>query len=512
MEGSNYINNDFKLLLGTVIILYIIFVYAISYYAERRIKNVEDYVVAGRRLGIWLSWPALLAIWFGAGTILTVSTEVANNGMQQISLDPLGAGVCLLIAGFFFAKPLWKMGITTLSDFFRIKFGQAAEVVSALIMVPSFFGWIAAQFVALAQILYLFFGLPLNVGALLVTIVGTGYTMLGGMWAVTLTDATQIWLVLVGLVVLTASALASIGHGDITLGFANVIHCVQATAPQKLTVIPTHNHGELWTWMSLFTAGALGNIPSQDLMQRMFSAKDEKVAQTACYIAGAGYILFGSFPIILGLVSIFWAKTGGFILGPEVSVLPALAKNFLPPWLAVVFVVVILSAVMSTINSAILSPATVLAQNILCKSKYIQDKVDKLTLNRICVVFMAVCSLITVYSGERAYGLLESAYSLTLVGLFVPLAFGLYGKPKSEVPAVCSMLVGASTWILQYMLGWKFFLERIPPFDKLELPLSLTATFCSLITYIICDYVMNKVIARRMKMKETELADLKISV
>ncbi len=509
MEGSNFISNDFKLMLGAVIILYIIGVYAISYYAERRVKNVDDYVVAGRRLGIGLSWPALLAIWFGAGTILTVSSEVANNGLKQVSLDPFGSGVCLLIAGAFFAKPLWKMGITTLSDFFRIKFGATAEFVSAFIMIPSFFGWIAAQFVALAQILHLFFGLPLNVGAVLVTIVGTGYTILGGMWAVTLCDATQIWLVLVGLVILTCSALAGLGHGDVMIGFANVIHCVQSTAPQKLQMIPTHNHGELWTWMSLFAAGALGNIPSQDLMQRMFSAKSEKVAQNACYIAGIAYILFGALPVILGFVSIYMAQNTGFNLGPEVSVLPALAKGFLPPWLAVVFVVVIVAAVMSTINSAILSPATVLAQNILYKNKFIQKRIDPLKLNRLCVVFMALCSLITVFSGERAYGLLESAYSIPLVGLFVPLAFGLYSKTKSEIPAVCSMLVGILTWMSQYLLGWQYFLEPISPFDKLDLPLTLTSTFCSLITYLACDFVLSKVLAKRpLEMNEPELSNI----
>lgn len=509
MEGSNFISNDFKLMLGAVIVLYIIGVYAISYYAERKVQNVEDYVVAGRRLGIGLSWPALLAIWFGAGTILTVSSEVANNGLKQVSLDPFGSGVCLLIAGAFFAKPLWRMGITTLSDFFRIKFGNTAEIISALIMIPSFFGWIAAQFVALAQILHLFFGLPIGVGAVLVTIVGTGYTILGGMWAVTLCDATQIWLVLVGLVVLTCSALAGLGHGDIALGFANVIHCVQTTAPMKLELIPTQSHGELFAWTSLFAAGALGNIPSQDLMQRMFSARDEKVAQYACYIAGIAYILFGALPVILGFVSIYMAQHSVFALGPDVSVLPALAKGFLPPWLAVVFVVVIVAAVMSTINSAILSPATVLTQNILYKIKFVRENIDQLKLNRICVVFMAVCALITVFSGERAYGLLESAYSIPLVGLFVPLAFGVYSKTKNEVPAVVSMLTGISIWMCQYLLGWEYFMQRIPPFDKLDLPLTLASTVCSLIAYVTCDFIVNRVFAKRsLEMAEPELSNV----
>lgn len=464
-------------LLGAVMVLYVVLMFVLGFFAQGQVKDTEDYIVAGRRLPLSLAWCTLMATWFGAATILTSSTEVARDGLRKAALDPLGAGFCLIIAGFFFAKPLWSMGLLTVCDFFRRRFGPGAEVLSALIMIPSYFGWISAQFVALAHVLHLFFGMPLEWGIFIVALVGTGYTLLGGMWAITLTDAVQIVLILGGLVVLTFSALGSIGHGDALAGYNQVMNAVQTEAPQKLIWIPHDTAAELFGWVSVFLAGALGNLPGQDLMQRVFASKSAEVAQRACWLSGCAYIAFGMFPLVLGLIaaSYFRDKITD-------SVLPALANAFMHPALAVIFVVVLVSAVLATVTSAILSPSTVLAQNLLLKLKFI--KLSGLAVNRICVVVVALLSLAMAYSGEGAYQLVENSYSLTMVGLFVPLVMGLYTHPRTQTPAIVSILVGVLLWLPQYLMRWECFLETVPPFDVLQLPLSLTATFLALFVYL----------------------------
>ncbi len=152
MDISNY-----ALFLGIVLIVYLFVMFAISYYAETQIHNTEDFLVAGRKLPLSLAWATILATWFGAATVLTQSDEVRQNGLQMAALDPLGAGLCLILAGLFFAVPLWKMGLLTISDFFRKQFGPKSEFLTACIMVPSYFGWIATQFKALAQVLQLIY-------------------------------------------------------------------------------------------------------------------------------------------------------------------------------------------------------------------------------------------------------------------------------------------------------------------------------------------------------------------
>lgn len=467
------IDPSLKWLLAGTMVVYLVAMYVIGYVAQRKIHDVEDFLVAGRRLPLSLAWMTLLATWFGAGTILTAADEVRSGGLQRAALDPFGAGTCLLLAALFVAGPMWRMRLLTVPDFFRRKFGSAAEIISSLILVPSYFGWIAAQFTALAEVLQLFFGIPLGWGLLIVAVVGTGYTLMGGMWSVTLTDAVQISLVLGGLVILAGVVLLELGNGNAWAGLSRI---GEETDPKMLVLVPTTNATALVGWLGVFAIGALGNLPGQDLMQRVFAANSERTARRACFLAGAMYLVFGAVPLLLALA--------GNLLFPqdlETKFLPALAHAFLHPVVAVIFVVAILSAILSTIDSAILSPASVLAQNLFPRF----GEADTLKSNRIAVLAVAVCSLVVAYAGESAYELLEEAYLLTMVGLFVPLVLGLYSKPRSGRAANASMIVGTGVWAVHFLMGWDCFFAPVAWFDRMQLPLSLCATAMALIVYFL---------------------------
>lgn len=366
---------------------------------------------------------------------------------------------------------MWRMKLLTVPDFFRRRYGATAELLASLILVPSYFGWIAAQFTALAEVMNLFFGIPFGWALLLVALVGTGYTLMGGMWSVTLTDAVQISLVLGGLVVLAIVVLLELGHGSV---FGGVSRIRSETDPQMLAIIPTRTFASLVGWIGIFAIGALGNLPGQDLMQRVFAANSETTAKRACLVAGGLYLLFGAIPLVLALA--------GNLLFPEdmqAKILPALAHSFLHPAVAVIFLVALLSAILSTIDSALLSPASVLAHNVFPRF----GVPDTLQTNRISVLLVAFCSLLLAYAGESAYALLEEAYLLTMVGLFVPLILGLYTMPGNGRAAVASMLVGTGIWAIHFALGWEVFLPTVGIFEQLQLPLSLCATACAAVAY-----------------------------
>ena len=462
-------------LLGISILVYLVVMYAIGYIAQGKIHNSEDFLVAGRSLPLSLSWMTLLATWFGAGTILTAADEVRRDGLQAAALDPWGAGFCLLFVALFVAGPMWRMQLLTVPDFFRQRFGPRTELISCLILVPSYFGWVAAQFTALAGLLTLFFNIPPSVGIALVAVVGTGYTLMGGMWSVTLTDAVQIVLVLAGLLVLTVVMLLELGQGNSLTGLARL---GSETPENMLVLIPWDDRMLLLGWLGVFATGALGNVPGQDLMQRVFAAKSDRVATASCWVAGGVYLLFGCLPLLLAL--------GGNLLFPgdvQQAILPAMARSFLSPWLAVIFLLALMSAILSTIDSAILSPASVLSQNVFSRL----GPGDLLRRNRIAVLLVALCSLIMAYLGESAYALLEEAYLLTLVGLFVPLMLALYFEPQSRYSGAASMLAGAGVWAVHFLMNWDYFLQPVPAIAAWQLPLSLSATGIALLAYLLCE-------------------------
>ena len=465
-----------KWLLGGVMIAYLVAMYGIAWFAAKRVSSAEDFLVAGRRLPLSLAWMTLLATWFGAGTLLAVSDEVRREGLYAAGLDPFGAGVCLLFVALFVAGPMWRMCLLTVPDFFGKVFGRRAEWLASAILVPSYFGWIAAQFIALAGMLELFLGWDPRLGLVVVAVVGTGYTLMGGMWSVTLTDAVQIVLVTVGLLVLGATTLRVLGDGSLQLAWQRL---ASETPESMRVIVPTADLGVFVGWLGVFLTGALGNVPVQDLMQRVFAADSERTAKSACWIAGVAYLVLGSIPLVLAL-------SANLLFPDEMdeSILPLLAQAFLSPALAVVFVVVLMSAVLSTIDSAILSPAGVLAQNVVA---HFYPR-NRLVVTRLAVVFVAVCSLGMAFWGEDAYALLEEAYALTLVGLFVPLMMGLYAKRRSSVAAIASMLVGTGAWGAHFALGWESFLEPVPVVGSWPIPVSLAATACGFVAYLIAGW------------------------
>jgi Na+/proline symporter len=436
-------------MLASALAVYVVVMFAVSFWARGRINNAEDFLVAGRRLPLFLAWPTLFATWFGAGTLLTATDEVRVHGLERAGLDPFGAGVCLLIAGAFYARPLWKMQLLTLGDFYRKRFGPRAELVASLLMVPGYTGWIAAQFVALAGVLNLFFGLDVGVGIALVALVGMGYTLIGGMWSVTLTDAMQIAILLIGLVALSIVTFSTLGDGDLAGGWSRLL---SETPPKKLVLVPTEKLSDFVKWTGVFCAGALGNIPGQDLMQRVFASRSARVASYACVIAGLVYLTFGTMPLLVGL--------GGTLLFPEATgatILPFLAQRLLSPGLAVIFLLAVVSAVLSTVDSAILSPASVLAQNVLSRIR--QERFSALQLNQLSILLITVVRLVAAYMGEDAYSLLESAYEIGVVSLLVPLSLGLFTKGGSERAALVSMVTGTTAWAVHQLLGWDAFLS-----------------------------------------------------
>jgi Na+/proline symporter len=144
--------------------LYLFGTVLIGWWASSKVKTTKDFVIAGRRLPTSLAACALFATWFGSETILGAPAEFAENGVLGIIEDPFGAGLCLVLVGLIYARPLYRLNILTFNDFFKMRFGRMAEITSAVFMIPSYFGWIAAQLVALAIVLKTIIGVPLIYG------------------------------------------------------------------------------------------------------------------------------------------------------------------------------------------------------------------------------------------------------------------------------------------------------------------------------------------------------------
>lgn len=459
-------------LAAAVLLLYTAVLFGVAWIASRRIHDFSDYLVAGRNLGVPLASLSLLATWFGAGTLLASAEEVRSVGLSAAALEPIGPGICLLLVGLFYAVPLRRARLLTLGDFFARRFGRHAEIACAAVMVPSFFGWIAAQFSVLAALLGELFGLPFGAGLGLVAAVAVSYTLVGGMWSVTLTDAVQVVIVVFALLALGVSAMAELGGGSVAGGLARL---GRDTPPDLLAVVP----GELTAllaWSGLLVAGALGNIPGQDVLQRVFASRTERVARRACLIAGSLYLVLGAVPVVLGLAARL------LLPGQEGDMLATLGRILFSPLAALGLVLLVVSAVLSSVDSALISAASVLAQNLL---RHSFPRTGLLRLSRLSVLIIGAASLFYAFRGLSAYSLLEDAYELTLVGLFVPLTAGLFWKRGGRTAALAAMGSGVFLWTVHLASGWDWFLEPALFAAGLPVPNAIGLTAASLAGYLV---------------------------
>jgi SSS family solute:Na+ symporter len=126
-----------------------------------------------------------------------------------------------------------------------------------------------------------------------------------------------------------------------------------------------------------------------------------------------------------------------------------LANAYLSPAMLIVFVIAVVSMIVSTATSAVLAPATILGHNLLVRIRYFQTE-RALFRDRLSVVLVSIGGLCIALLGESLMGLLDIALSIQLSALFVPVLFGIYGRPRNQTCCVLAMLFGFFTWLVTH--------------------------------------------------------------
>ena len=203
-----------KMILWIGIAVYMGILLAIGLYSGRKVNDMKDFLVAGRRLPLWMATATLLATWFGAGSSMGVSATVFSDGLGGVLADPLGASLSLMLAGVFIVGLLRKKKHLTVTDIIAERFGRGAGIYASLWMLPVYIGWISAQLLGMGTILHVITGISVFKGTMIGAIVVLIYTVSGGMWAVTLTDVVQVSLLALGLIVIMPFAVNEAGGLD----------------------------------------------------------------------------------------------------------------------------------------------------------------------------------------------------------------------------------------------------------------------------------------------------------
>ena len=433
------------MLIGSIL-LYLALTVGIGVYASKRVRGSRDFLVAGRSLPLGISFATVFATWFGAETVLSVSATFTGEGLRGIPADPFGASFALFFIAIFFAKAFYRMDLLTIGDFYRRRYGKLVEVVTSLAITASYLGWTSAQLTALGLVFHVLSGgaWPLDWCILGGAVVVMGYTMLGGMWAVALTDLLQTVVIVVGLLLVAWLV------GDMAGGPARVI--AHAHAAGKLDFWPAGGLAEWLPFVAAWMTLALGSIPQQDVFQRVTSARDEKTAVRGSLLGGAAYFAFAFVPMFIAYAAVVIDPKFLDLFGSEDSrevqrILPDLILAKTPFWAQVMFFGALLSAILSSASGALLAPTALFTENVLRPfMPRIADRRFLVLLRTVLVLFTAAALMFALNSRSTMYEMVQNAYKVTLVGALVPLAAGVFWKRATVQGALLSVFLGLAVW------------------------------------------------------------------
>jgi len=418
------------------VICFYLLILAVGVRAGRRRPEEESttgLLLAGRSLPLWIGASTMVATWVGGGYINGTAEAVYDPQRGLIwAMAPWGYALSMAVGGLVFAGRMRRMQFTTLLDPFERRYGRQ---IAAWLFLPALVGdifWSAAILVALGTTFGTVLGIDVATSIVISAAVAVGYTMVGGLRSVAYTDIVQLACLVLGLCVAVPFAVQQSGGFELTF----------RTYREQMQPFPTGNAA--WQWWDMALLLICGGIPWQVYFQRVLASKDERTAVNLSLIGAAGCLLMAVPAVVLGAVGAVadWQSTGVDPAGQPALILPYVLRYLTPPVVATIGLGAVAAAVMSSVDSSILSASSMFAWNVYrpLLRPAASDRELRLVL-RLAVAAVGAAATCLALTVQSVYVLWYLCADLVYVILFPQLVMVLFDSRASRRGAVCGALV-----------------------------------------------------------------------
>ena len=428
---------QFNLTVTVIVVFYLLVMLFIGWYSSKKITSNTDFMVAGRRLGPFLMAGTLAATEIGGGS----SLGVVQQGMQNHGIS---AAWYIITMGFafviltFLAPKFRAATVKTVPEYFRRRYGKSAGLVTAIIMLLPLIGLTAGQFIASSVILSTMLGISYKTAVIIVAVVVTIYSIMGGLWSVTLTDFIQVFLIIIGMIIAVPFAMRLAG------GWGNVVANVPAeTFNMFKGYSPMAVISLTIMYVATFTVG-------QEAVSRYYAARDGKAAKQGSILAAIINFIYAFIPAVLGIITLALINMGKFNAEDFADVgaryaLPVLAMEAMPAVICGLLFAGIISATMSSSDSDLLGAGSIFANDIyhaVLKPDATSEEVMKVT--KIVMAIVGVVSMfIALFNTSSLVNLLMFCFTLRAAGAFFPYVLGHYWTGASLAGTIASLISGS---------------------------------------------------------------------
>ncbi|GAA1105748.1 sodium:solute symporter [Nocardiopsis metallicus] len=422
-----------------VIAAYLLGMIALGWWGMRRTRNKSDYLVAGRRLGPLMYAGTMAAVVLGgASTVGGIGLGYTYSVSGAWLVVAIGVGI--LVLHLFFAKRISRLRVYTVSEMLDLRYGGNSRVISGLVMWGYTFMLIVPSTLAFSTIFSGLFGLPRVAAIIIGGSIVVLYSTMGGMWSVTMTDMAQFAIKTVGLVmILTPVAIWSAG------GFSGMRESLD---PAYFS--PTNIGGE--TILTYFVIYSLGLLIGQDIWQRVFTGRNDRIAKVGGLGAGVYCLIYGVCGALIGTAAAVMFPN---LANPDDS-FTLMVEATLPVGLAGLVIAAALSAVMSTASGALIACSAVTSTDLWPQVRRLFGRGpgtgtrggDEVAANRIFTLVLGVASICVALAVDNVVAALTLAYNILVGGLLVAILGGLVWRRGTRAGALASMLAGSVAVII----------------------------------------------------------------
>ncbi len=425
----------------------------------------EGYFLAGRGLGWIMVGAALFASNISTIHLVGLAASGYNEGLVWGNFEWL-ASITLILLGLVFAPFYFKSKISTLPEFLEKRYGSTARSILAFIAILGvLFVHIGMSLYAGAVVFHSFFGINVFTSILVISIITTIYTVLGGLKAVVVTESIQTIILIIGAIVLTGFAIAALpDHGISTLadlkaqlkpGQLNMLH-----TRESLGLLGEGGFESGLTWYACLLGYPILGLwywcSDQTIVQRVLGARTRHDAQMGPIFAGFLKILPVFIMVFPGVIAFVLFKD---LIGSDANqTLPVMINELLPTGLKGIMAATLLAALMSTIAAALNSSATLVAVDIVKRIKPSTSDSQQIKYGRIAAVIVMLLAMAWSTQGDKFSSIFEAINKIA-AAIAPPVAvvflFGVFSKRGTNQAAVTTLVTGLILGIAAFCIDFE---------------------------------------------------------
>lgn len=425
--------------------LFVLLMISIGFYSRKKVKNVKDFFLGGRRMGAWISAFAYGTSYFSA--VIFIGYAGAMGWSFGVSVIWIGIGNAILgsylawkVLGKRTRQMTHEMDASTMPEFFEKRYNNKnLKIVTALISFVFLIPYSASVYKGLGYLFANTFGMPIEyyTYCMLAMAILTGlYLLMGGYIATAINDFVQGIIMIVGISLMVYFALTHPLVGGISNGLNKL-----AQIPEIGSALVSPFSGDPWELLSLVILTSLGAWGLPQMIHKFYSIKDEGAIEK-------GTIISTIFAAIIGIGAYFTGSLGRLFLNNTAPfdmdmVMPILLETAMPDALMGLIIILVLSASMSTLSSLVLVVSSSVALDIIkgvINPEIKQERV-MFIMRFLCAVFIAF-SFIVAVKPNTIITLMSFSWG-TVAGCFLaPFLYGLYWKGITKAGAWAGVITG----------------------------------------------------------------------